>query len=95
MTRRYGEMMKMRVDKARARITMNFKRDGSMAEQNIETRCTGIEARLLLDSPEPPDRVAELVRNVEAGCFILQTMRQPVPVDLSASLNDATLPLAP
>ncbi len=91
MTSRYGEMMKVRIDKARALVTMNFKRDGAMAEDNIDTRCAGIEARLEVDSPEAPQRVAELVRNVEAGCFILQTMRKPVPVSLSATLNQEPL----
>jgi hypothetical protein len=31
-----------------------------------------VETRLELESPEPPEKIARLVRNAERGCFVMQ-----------------------
>jgi hypothetical protein len=42
---------------------------------------------LKLDSDDPPDRVAQLIRMAEASCFTMAALRSIAPVELSASLN--------
>lgn len=46
-----------------------------------------------MDSPASPDAVARLVAHAERGCHSAQTIRNPVPVRLSATLNGVTLEL--
>jgi len=40
----------------------------------------GAETTLEIDSPDPPDLVARVVRNAERGCFVMQALLNPVPV---------------
>lgn len=42
-------------------------------------------------SSAPPDAVRRLIAHAERGCHSVQTVRNPVPVELRASLNDAEL----
>jgi hypothetical protein len=43
------------------------------------------------DSPDPPERVAKVVRNAERGCFVLQALQNPVPVTGRTLLNGSPL----
>ena len=45
------------------------------------------ETRLELESPDPPERVAKVVRNAERGCFVMQALLRPVPVVGRTFLN--------
>jgi hypothetical protein len=47
----------------------------------------GAETTLELESPDPPDRVARVVRNAERGCFVMQALLRPVPVTGRTLLN--------
>jgi organic hydroperoxide reductase OsmC/OhrA len=52
-----------------------------------------IEIRLSIDSPASAERVADLARHAERACHAAQSFRQPIPVNLNASLNGADLDL--
>ncbi len=52
----------------------------------------GVATRLELDSPEPSDRVARLVRNAERGCFVMQGLLRPVPIQSATTSNGEPLP---
>jgi len=47
----------------------------------------GAETTLELESADPPDRVARVVRNAERGCFVMQALLRPVPVTGRTLLN--------
>lgn len=49
--------------------------------------CDGFETRLEVESDEPPARLAGVIRNAENGCYILQTIRHPVPVQTEVIVN--------
>jgi hypothetical protein len=49
--------------------------------------CDSIKTELSLDSDEPPERVAQLIKMAEATCFTLAALRNPAPVALEASVN--------
>lgn len=88
---RYGHMLKMQVDRVRMHVTAKFRLQGSVLADSIQGGPVGIETRLELDSPEPPEKIARLVRTAERGCFVLQSLRDPVPVSTSTLLNGAKL----
>jgi hypothetical protein len=46
---------------------------------------------LELESPDPPDRVARVVRNAERGCFVMQALVKPVAVTTRTTLNGTVL----
>ena len=82
-------MMKTKVDKARVFVKARFKSEGSVLAETVQARSLGFETRLELESKEPLERVAAVVRNAENGCYVLQTILQPVPVERKFVLNCA------
>ena len=46
---------------------------------------------LEIDSPDPAERVAKVVRNAARGCFVMQALQNPVPVTGRTLLNGVSL----
>lgn len=88
---RFGHMLKMKMEKARMHVTARYKVEGSVLNDTVQAEVVGIETRLEVESPEPPDKVARLVRNAEKGCFVMQGLLKPVPVATTTLLNGAPL----
>jgi hypothetical protein len=88
---RYGHMLKVNVEKMRMRVVARYRVDGSVLNDTIEGQMVGAETTLELESPDPPDRVARVVRNAERGCFVMQALLKPVAVTTATRLNGAPL----
>jgi hypothetical protein len=88
---RYGHMLKVKVEKMRMRVVARYRVDGSVLNDTIEGQMVGAETMLELESPEPPERVARVVRNAERGCFVMQALLKPVAVTAATRLNGAPL----
>jgi len=86
-------MMKISVNKARVHVTMRNKQEGSVLQGTVKVSCLGIDTRVELESEDPAERVAALVRNAERGCFTMQALLEPVRFTTAFSLNG--LPLRP
>jgi hypothetical protein len=84
---RYGHMLKLKVDKVRMHVTARFRVEGSVLNDTVRADVVSVETRLELESPEPPDTIARLVRNAERGCFVMQGLINPVPVAGTTILN--------
>jgi len=86
---RYGEMSKTKIAKARISVQAKFKSEGSVLAETVRAAGLGFETRLELESEESAERVAAVVRNAENGCYVMQTILNPVPVLRSCTLNGA------
>lgn len=86
-------MMKIDVKKARVHVTMRNKTEGSVLQGTVQSNCLGFETRLELESDEPPERIRQLMRNAEHGCFTMQALLAPVTISRSATLNGQPLEL--
>ena len=84
---RYGHMLKVTVTSMTMHVKASFRVTGSVLEDTIEGEMLGAETRLELESPDPPERVARVVRNAEQGCFVMQALLRPVPVTAQTILN--------
>ena len=71
----------------RLKVTARYYREGSVLAGNAKTMCDSIKTELSLDSDEPPERVAQLIKMAEATCFTIAALRNPVPVALAATVN--------
>jgi hypothetical protein len=87
-------MMKTPIQKARVHVTMRNKTEGSVLQGTVQASCLGIEARVELESDQPAERVAAVVRNAEHGCFTMQALLAPVDLTSSITLNGTPLPPA-
>jgi hypothetical protein len=77
----------------RITITARYSREGSVIAGDARTLCDSIKTELALDSDEPPERVAQLIRMAEATCFTLAALRNPAPVTLEAIVNGQSFDL--
>ena len=82
-------MMKTRIDKAKVFVTARFKNEGSVLRETVQALGLGFETRCDLKSTEPPEKVAAVLRNAERGCYVMQTILQPTPVERRFTLNGA------
>ena len=85
-------MLKIRARKARVHVAMRNKQEGSVLQGTVKAGCLGIETRLDIESDEPLERVAAMIRNAENGCFTMQALLAPVEITTRVTLNGAPLP---
>lgn len=79
--------MKTKIKKARVFVKAKFKSEGSVLAETVRAQGLGFETRLELESDEAAEKVAAVVRNAENGCYVLQTILHPVPVERQFTLN--------
>jgi hypothetical protein len=84
-------MLKVTIEKMRMKVTARYRVDGSVLNDTIQAKMLGAETVLEIDSPDPPERVARVVRNAERGCFVMQALLQPVPISGETVLNGKAL----
>jgi organic hydroperoxide reductase OsmC/OhrA len=82
-------MLKTHIDKARVFVVARFKNEGSVLRETVQAQGLGVETRCEITSAEPAEKVAKVVRNAEAGCYVIQTIRQPTEVKSEYLLNGA------
>jgi hypothetical protein len=80
-------MLKTHIDKAKVLVTARFKNEGSVLRETVKADGLGFETRCELISNEPPEKVAKVVRNAEKGCYVMQTILKPTPVERQFTLN--------
>jgi len=72
-------------------VTPSFEQIGSIGADDIQSRLSGVETRLELESDSPTEDVARLVRTAERMCFLMDAIREPHPVSSTIVLNGAPL----
>ncbi len=82
-------MLKTHIDKAKVFVAARFKSEGSVLRDTVQAEGLGFETRCELTSKEPADKIAKVVRNAEAGCYVMQTILKPTPVKSEYTLNGA------
>jgi len=80
-------MMKIKINKARVFVKARFKSEGSVLAETVKAQGLGFETKVELESEEAPEKVAAVVRNAENGCYVLQSLLNPVPVERKFALN--------
>ena len=84
-------MMKLKVIGASCKVTMRKHLGGSVLKGTVFNRWEGITTHLKLDSDEPADRLAHLIRNAKAGCYAEGLVTQQVPLESVIEVNGAPL----
>jgi hypothetical protein len=82
-------MMKTKIDKAKVFVKARFKSEGSVLRETVQAQSVGFETRCELESAEAAEKVAAVIRNAENGCYVMQTILKPTPVERSFTLNGA------
>jgi hypothetical protein len=80
-------MMKMKVGGASCRVVFRKHLGGSVIKGTVFNRWESVTTHLKLDSDEPADRLAHLIRNAKAGCFAEGLITQQVPLHSHVEVN--------
>ena len=80
-------MLKTHIDRAKVFVTARFKNEGSVLRETVQAEGLGVETRCEITSSEPAEKIAKVVRNAEAGCYVIQTIRRPTAVTSEYLLN--------
>jgi hypothetical protein len=84
-------MMKLALTNVRVDQLTRFYREGSVLGGTIKSGSLGVEVAIDVESDEPPERIAELVRVARASCFTHGTVAEPVTVETRLRLNGQPL----
>ena len=71
-------MMKMEVGGASCRVTFRKHLGGSVLKGTVFNRWESVGTHLKVQSDEPADRLAHLIKNAKAGCFAEGLITQEV-----------------
>ncbi len=88
---RYGHMLKVSLGRLRMRVKATYRVTGSVLNDTIRAEMVGAHTVLEVESPDPPEKVARVVRNAERGCFVMQALLRPVPIESTTLLNGKPL----
>ncbi len=80
-------MMKMKVSDPKCRVVMKKHLGGSVLKGTVFNRWEGISTYLTVDSDEPADKLAHLIKNAKAGCFAEGLITQQVPLTSYIEVN--------
>jgi hypothetical protein len=71
----------------RVKVTAFFLEQGSVRRGTAEGRCESFAIEMAIESDEPPQEIAELIRIARRMCFTEDALTGNVPLRVQQSLN--------
>lgn len=84
-------MLKVKISKIRAHVTIHIGRRGSVLAGTVQAFIPKVETVYEIDSPDEDVKVAKVIRNARNGCFVRAAFREPVLVEDTTRLNGQAL----
>ena len=79
--------MKVNITKIRAHVEVHIELSGSVLAGTIRAAIPKVQTSYEIESPDDPDRVAKVLRNARAGCYVRAALSNPVEFEDSTTLN--------
>jgi organic hydroperoxide reductase OsmC/OhrA len=79
------------IDDASSDVRATFRNTEKYDVDDAPAYFETVEIKLEIVSPASPERVQRLIAHAERACHAAQSLRQPIPVMLEATLNGARL----
>ena len=80
-------MMRVKIAKVRAHITIHFDLSGSVLAETVRAGCLKVETSYDIESNEDKALIASVLRNARNGCWVRAAVSNPVPFSDSIVLN--------
>jgi hypothetical protein len=71
-------------------VTGHFHEQGSVLRGDAEGFCDGFEVKIVLDSDEPAQEIATLIRLARRMCFTEKALTGSTPVTVKQQVNGET-----
>ncbi len=69
------------------RVTAHFHEQGSVLRGDAEGFCDGFEVEISIESDEPAEQIAELIRLARQMCFTEKALIGSVPILVKQTIN--------
>ena len=89
-----GKILKVEIVDIRVHVTTRIHFEASPLAATPQSDALEFDCRVTVASPEPPEKIANLIRLGENTCFVLQSLLTPVKVNSSTTLNGRPLQVA-
>jgi hypothetical protein len=86
-------MMKLTIKKASCHVEGDYVLSGSVLKGTVQVAHKGFRTHLEVESEEPREKLAHLIRCAKNGCFAEQLIVQPVPLESTITVNGEPLHL--
>jgi hypothetical protein len=83
----------MTIKKASCHVEGDYLLSGSVLKGTVNVKHRGFRTHLEVESDEPRERLAHLIRCAKNGCFAEQLIVQPVPLQSTVVVNGEPLAL--
>jgi uncharacterized OsmC-like protein len=80
-------MLKVELEDIRLRQALRYFRTGSILGGTIRSGVSAVEVEVEIDSDEPPERIANLVRLASECCAAHGALAKPVEMTTTVKLN--------
>jgi len=86
-------MMKLMIHRACCHVEGDYVLSGSVLKGTVRVQHKGFRTHLEVESGEPREKLAHLIRCAKNGCFAEQLIVQPVPLRSTIAVNGEPLML--
>lgn len=80
-------MMKMTIQGASVSVRFRKILGGSVLKGTVFNKWEGVDTHLRVESDEPEERLAHLIKNAKNGCFAEALITEPVPLTSTVEVN--------
>ena len=84
---RYGHMLKVHIGKIRAKAKAHYRTEGSVLRGDRRGWLDKLETAFDIESTDPAEKVAQVVRVAKNGCYVRQSLLNPVALAETVMLN--------
>lgn len=77
----------MQIRNEKVRVIAHFHEQGSVLRGDAEGFCDGFDIHISLDSPEAPEKVADLIRLARRMCFTEKALQGQTKISLHSQVN--------
>ena len=86
-------MLKMTIKSGRCRVEGDYLLHGSVIKGTVGVHHKGFKTHLEIESDEPREKIAHLIRCAKGGCYAEQLIVQPVPLESTVVVNGEPMSL--
>ena len=80
-------MMKMEIKGASVSVRFRKLLGGSVLKGTVFNKWESVDTHLKVESDEPADKLAHLIKNAKNGCFAEALISEPVPLNSTIEVN--------
>lgn len=88
---RYASELGINIHKAELDVRAHYNQRGKLGINDVSPGCELLTYAWEIESDARPDRIQELLTQIDRGCHTLNSLRYPVPIEGHAELNGHAL----